>query len=456
MPMPLPGGRVPRFCAPAGGLDHAVDALAEPDRGHGQVVRGLHERLGQVAPPHVGRVEPELLGGLVDLALHREARLGRPVAALGPAGRLVGEHARALELVDRDLVGHGLERPGIEGGGHPVGAVGPAVEPGAEVHPGDRAVLPEAGLDPHQHRMAPAVDVEDLLAGQRDLHRPAAELRELARRDLVREGVELAAEAAPHRRGHHPDVGLRHVEDLGEEPVHVVRRLRRRPERQLAVGAPLGHRRVLLHRQVGVALEEEHVLPDQVGRGEGRLHVAELERHRLVHVRPVAVLVDPHLRMRQRVLDGHERPQRLVLDLDQLGRALGGLLVHRGHRGHRVADHADLLHAERLLVLRDRQDAELHPRQVVAGDDRVDAGQGPGARGVDALDQGVRVRAPQQLAVGHARHQEVVGELGLADDLGPRVDLGQRLADDREAVLSHVRAPLIRRAASSTASRIFV
>src|SRR5258708_18339194 len=64
--------------------------------------------------------------------------------------------------------------------------------------------------------------------------------------------------------------------------------------------------------------------------------------------------------------------------------------------------------------------------------------------------------AAQELAVGHARHQQVVGELGLADHLGPGVDLGQRLADDREAILLHVRAPLMRRAASSTASRILV
>src|SRR5712692_6465954 len=64
--------------------------------------------------------------------------------------------------------------------------------------------------------------------------------------------------------------------------------------------------------------------------------------------------------------------------------------------------------------------------------------------------------AAQELAVGHARHQEVVGELDLADHLGPGVDLGQRLADDREAVFLHARAPFMRNAASSTASRIFM
>ena len=79
-------------------------------------------------------IEAELLGGLVDLALHGEARLRRAVAALGAAGRLVREDARALELVDGDLVGDGLERARVEGRRHAVGAVGAAVEPGAEVH----------------------------------------------------------------------------------------------------------------------------------------------------------------------------------------------------------------------------------------------------------------------------------------------------------------------------------
>ena len=248
--------------------------------------------------------------------------------------------------------------------------------------------------------------------------------------------------------------------------MHVVRRLGRRPQGELAVGAPLGHRGVLLHGQVRIALEEEHVLAHQVRLGERRLHVAELQRHRLVDVRPIAVLVDAHLRMGQRVLDRHQRAERLVLDLDQLAGALRRLLVDRGHRRHRIADHADLVDAERLLVLGDGQDAELHGRQVAPGDDRVDAGQGPRPRGVDALDQRVGVAAPQELPVGHAGQHHVVGEARLADDLGPGIDLGERLADDRKAlahgaVSSAATAPALtgrfmRSAASSTASRILV
>ena len=164
-------------------------------------------------------------------------------------------------------------------------------------------------------------------------------------------------------------------------------------------------------------------------------------------------------------IDISERSGSYV-DLDQLARALRRLLVDRGHGRHRIADHADLVDAERLLVLGDGQDAELHGRQVAPGDDRVDAGQGARPRGVDALDQRVGVAAPQELPVGHAGQHHVVGEARLADDLGPGIDLGKRLADDRKA-LAHgavsraAAAPALtgrfmRSAASSTASRILV
>src|SRR5207245_9744417 len=69
------------------------------------------------------------------------------------------------------------------------------------------------------------------------------------------------------------------------------------------------------------------------------------------------------------------------------------------------------------------------------------------------------VRTAQQLAERHARQDHVVGEPRVAGHLAPCVDLGQRLADDREP-LAHVMAltgrwPILN-AASSTASTIIV
>ena len=441
--------------SPARCLDHLVDALTEADGGDGQVVGCLGERLAHDAPPHLGGIEPELLRRLVDLHLERKTRLGRAVATLGATRRLVGEDARAFELVDRHLVGDGIDDAGVERGGHAVGAVGAAVEPRLDVGAGDFAVPGEPGLEPHEHRVSAAVHVENFLARQRDLHGAAGELRQLARRDLVGKRIELPSEAAAHRCSDHADVGGRHVEDLGEQAMDVVRRLRGRPQCELAVGPPLGHRRMLFHRQMSIALVEENVLAHEIGACERGFDVTELERDVLVHVRSVAVFVDAHLGMTERLLDRHERGQRLVLDLDQPAGRLGRLLVLGRHRRDGVADHPHALVAERLLVLGHGQDPELHPRQVGARDDGIDAWQRARAGCVDQLDQRVGMGRAQQLAVSHARHHEVVGVARLAHDLRPGVDLGQRPSDHGEFVLVHFRAPM-RIEASSTASRIFV
>src|SRR3990172_8906710 len=161
----------------------------------------LGERLGGDAPAHLGGVKTELLGGLIDLALEREAGLWRAVATLGTAWRLVGEDARALKLVDRDLVGDRIDHTGVEGRSHAVRAIGSAIKPGLEVTAGDIAILRKAGFDPHEHGVAAAVDVKDFLSGERDLHRAPGELGELAGRDLMGERIELAAKAASNRRG---------------------------------------------------------------------------------------------------------------------------------------------------------------------------------------------------------------------------------------------------------------
>ena len=350
---------------------------------------------------------------------------------------------------------------------------------------GDVALLREPGLDPHEDGMAAAVDVEDFLARERDLHRAPRELRELARRDLVRERIQLAPEPAADRRRDHADVRAGHVQDLREQAVHVVRRLRGRPQGQLAVRAPVGDGGVLLHRQVRVALEVEDVLAHEVGARERGVDITELQRDVLVDVGPVAVLVDAHLGMGERRFDRHECRQGLVVDLDQLTRALGRLFVDGGHRRDRVADHPDLLHTERFLVLGHGQDAELHAREIGARDDAEDTRQRARPRRVDPRDARVGMGAAQQLAVRHARHDEVVGVPGLAGDLRPRVDLRKRLPDDgefvfrrhgagtraRSSAISPLASPrgaprlalrpapvlvLMRRLASSTASRIFV
>ena len=102
---------------------------------------------------------------------------------------------------------------------------------------------------------------------------------------------------------------------------------------------------------------------------------------------------------RQALLGRGERPQHLVVDGDEVERLGRGLLIAGDHRRHRIADEADQVAAQRMLVLADRQDA-VGDREVVAGQHQVDAVEGPGPRDVDRPDPARA--APSIAAAGSA------------------------------------------------------
>src|SRR5438105_1015913 len=85
-------------------------------------------------------------------------------------------------------------------------------------------------------------------------------------------------------RGDHADVRARHAQHFFQRAVHVVRRLRRRPERQFAVRPEIGDGRVLFHWQVRVAFIVEGILAHVLGLCKAAVHVAEFQRDLLVHV----------------------------------------------------------------------------------------------------------------------------------------------------------------------------
>jgi len=89
---------------------------------------------------------------------------------------------------------------------------------------------------------------------------------------------------------------------------------------------------------MGVALIEKGVLEDAVGIRERLLDVAEAERHRLVDVAGVAVVVDARLGKREALLRFRVGAQRFVFDVDEVERLERGQLVSGDHRGDGVAD----------------------------------------------------------------------------------------------------------------------
>ena len=130
--------------APAGTLDHALDAFGEADRADAQVVR--RERIGRRddVQAEIGRIHRQRVRDLVELHFLAEARLWRAVTALGPARRFVRENAAASESVPRDLVRHRLQRTGVEGACCAVRSVRAAVEQRLQIHARDAAIFRNA------------------------------------------------------------------------------------------------------------------------------------------------------------------------------------------------------------------------------------------------------------------------------------------------------------------------
>ena len=186
----------------------------------------------------------------------------------------------------------------------------------------------------------PRWHVESLLAAERELDGPPVHSwREQARRELVGERLALAAEAAAHRGPMTRMVAAGISKHLGELAVDVVRRLRRGPERHLAVGARVGDRGVLLHRRRGSSPRRRRCprargrprrSPPPRRRTAGATSFMTLPRRRLV--------VDLDVLAGQRLFDRHAARAAARTPPRSAQRGLGGLLVHRADRGHRIAD----------------------------------------------------------------------------------------------------------------------
>ena len=151
-----------------------------------------------------------------------------------------------------------------------------------------------------------------------------------------------------------------------------------------------------------------------------------------------------------------DRGQRLVVDLDQLGRVLGEVAAVRDDQGDRVAGEPGLAVGER----RPRRVRHLVPGpgvpgladvavEVGGGEDGVHAGQRQRGRRVDRDDARPRVRAADEAGVQHARPGDVVDEgaragqqPGVLDALHPAAGVAGRPDGVTRSLRHHQRQPL--------------
>ena len=432
----LPARQLPVLRRERRGGSRGIERLA---KAHGGDAKAVHRaRSGRLKNGLAirERIETEIRRDLVELDLERVARLRGAVTALRAARRLVRVQPHAVELVRRNLVRHRHQRAGVVRGRDAIRRVGAAVEPRLRMDSGDFARRLDARAHAHQHRVPAAVRVKDFFAVQCDLDGPPCALRQQARRELVAERIALAAEAAAVGRGDHPDMRARHAQHFLQLAMQIVRDLRRRPQRQLAVAVPGRHRRMRLDRRVRVAVVEKPVVAHVVGGSETRVHVAELQVHVLEDVGLFRVRVQLGQILTQGILNREDGREQLVFHVDQSERVERRVFVHGRNRGDRLTHIPHLADCQRRFVLSGRHDA--HELGHVRTKDDVDhAGMGKGAGDVDRHDPGVSVGRAQEPAVQHARQKDVVRVFRAARQMVPGVDLGQAMADDGEVTHGH-------------------
>ncbi len=266
----------------------------------------------------------------------------------------------------------------------------------------------------------PAVDRADVVLGAllRPLDRASEAPRHGDRDRALAVYLDLRAEATADVRCDHADLRLGDAENELQDETDDVRRLRRRPERDLARGTDLCEHSTRLDR---IRDEPRLVVPardDDVRRVDRGLHVACIE---LPDVALVRTEVGVHERcvVRERLLDVEDGRERLVLDLHELGRVLRERPGLGDDDGHPVSLIARLVGREwvvrrHLDVLGHRPGARERPLPVLH---QVGTGEGrdhPFCRTrlveVHAHDPRVRIGAPDDGHVDGAREGEVVDE----------------------------------------------
>ncbi len=286
----------------------------------------------------------------------------------------------------------------------------------------DLALLGRRDLAAHDVVAREAGADEVLGAVLHPLHRLADDQRGDDRADVAGVDRHLVAEAAADVGCDDPDLVLGQPGHQGVHGAVGVRRLARRPQRQLAAD-PLvvGDAAAGLHRCRVHAWVDDVLGHHDVGLGEDRLGgglVAGLPVEAVVVGLALEVGADDRRVRREGRADVDDRFEDLVLDVDQLEGVASGVAVLGHHEG-------DLLPLEPHLV--GGQDGlhvvgqGRHPRQplrgqVGAGDDGLDLGVGLGRGHVDADDLGVRHRRAQDREVQHPRQLHVVDVLAHAPD----------------------------------------
>ncbi len=428
--------REPRPVGQGEGLVHDRLELAAVVDGS---VRGrIGHRAGrdEVAPAQLHPVDPGGGGRLIDEPLDQVEGLRPPGAAIGPERRRVGEGQRDVDGDRGDAVDARQAVLGVVGPEHRRERGDVRADADARVDPqGQEAAGRVEGQQPLEQAVAAVgVGQEALHAGGAPLDRPAHPARREEQRRVLRVGLDLHPEAAPHVGGDHAELRRRDLEHaFRQEPPHHRDALGGGGE-GVALGGlvPLADGGAGLERRGRDPRVVQAHPRDVRGSPDGRVHrggvpVGPVEGHVARRVGPdrLGAVVERALHVRR-------RGQGVEIEDHRRGR-IGGLGGRLGERdGHRLADVAHAVHRERgngrggqgLAAAageggggRDR--AQPGRDEIAPGEDREHAGQGDGAARVHPADDAVGPRRAGERGVDLAGPIHVVGEAAAAGEERP-------------------------------------
>ena len=348
--------------------------------------------------------------------LHGEAKLRTAPAPVAAGDGRVRAHGnavdrRAVHIVRPvDLLGHGQAVVRADG------LIRAGVQQDVEMHAGQFAVCVELAADECSDRVAQHRAGHDFRAVQPQFDGPSR--RDGARRgQRLQDHLLLAAERPAHGRLVHADLVHVHAEDRRDGAARAEDRLRAGPDFHLAAACVvIRHRAVVLHGDVRRAGRGR-----QLGQLLARIRFVVAERD---HVRPddLIRLMDGDLRAGQGLL--RRKISGILFDLQryEARRQFRRLLRLRQHRSDAVADEADVIREQRLLVghvfARPHAAAVVfHLRRVAPVQDLDHAGHCLRARNVHLHDLAVGHGAEDELHVQHAGQMQVAGVQSAAGSL---------------------------------------
>ena len=212
----------------------------------------------------------------------------------------------------------------------------------------------------------------------------------------------------------------------------------------VALGVIVGDRRMHLHLVLAHFRAVVDAFAHQIGFGESRIDVAELEKDiALDVVRAMLVQIDGA--GRHRGLCGVISRQFADFQLDALERLLGGGVVDRRDSGDRFAAVTHALARQRIFGARNRQDAEAFVA-IGAGHDGLHARQLLGFRHIDVENLSMRIGAAENAPGQHVQSDKIGGVFGATGNLFRAVHQRHIVADRlRRHDLVHGRVSVVRR-----------